>query len=86
VRYTPAVGWSGDESFGYTVTSSTGATATGRVTVTTLPSSPGHDAVLSAPASIVVLHSTTITGAVTPVADALPALSIQTQGSAGWAT
>jgi hypothetical protein len=86
ITYAPGVGWSGADTLTYTVTSTSGATATGRVTVTTLPSSPGHAATLSAPTSLLVLRTLTLTGAVNPYAAALPSVAVQSLTPAGWTT
>jgi hypothetical protein len=86
ITYAPATGWSGVDTVTYTVTSASGASATAPVAVTTLPSSPGHLAAISVPASLVLLRTTTLTGAVSPYSDALPTVAVQTYTAAGWVT
>ena len=86
ITYAPAVGRSGADTVAYTVLSASGATARGTVTITTLPSSPGHVATLSAPAAVIVLRHMTLTGAVDPHGDVLPTVAIQSLEAAGWVT
>ncbi len=86
ITYSPVLGWSGDDVFDYTVHAASGATATARVTVTTLSSTPGHTIDLAVPASVPVLHRVTLTGAVTPVDGVVPTVSVQVRIGVVWTT
>ena len=83
VSYRAAAGWSGTDSFAYSVTDASGATAESTVAVTV--TAPADRPVsFAAPASIVVLRGTTLTGTAAPVDAVVPAVTIQTLSATGW--
>lgn len=86
VLYTPDPGWNGVESFAYTLTSASGRTAQGTITVTTLASTPGHSVTLSAPATAYAQRSLTFSGAVDPLSGGPVAISVQRLRASGWVT
>ncbi|MBI1378848.1 MAG: hypothetical protein GC157_15420 [Frankiales bacterium] len=88
VTYTPADGWAGQDTFGYTVTTSSGGTASATVTVTTLDSTPGHTVEFSAPPAVAVLRTVTITGAASPTDAAVPSVTLRVRRttSSTWIT
>lgn len=86
VTYRPDVGWTGVDSFTYTITSATGQTARGLVTVTTLASTPGHSVTLSAPAAAFAQRSLTFSGAVDPLAGGPVSVTVQRLKASGWLT
>jgi hypothetical protein len=86
VVYRPDAGWTGVESFTYTITSATGQTARGTITVTTLGSTPGHSVTLSAPAAAFAQRSLTFSGAVDPLAGGPVSVTVQRLKARGWST
>lgn len=86
VLYTPDAGWSGTESFNYRVTSATGATAVGPITVTTLASTPGHSITVSATPTVIVQRYMGFKGAIDPLDGGPVTISVQRRTSAGWKT
>jgi len=84
ISYTPVIGWSGVDTFGYTLHAASGATATATVTVTTLASTPGHVIGVGVPASVPVLRTITLSGAVTPVDGDVPVVTVSIGTGATW--
>lgn len=84
VLYTPDAGWTGRESFTYVVASSSGATAQGTITVTTLDATPGHSITVSATPSVVVQRFLGFTGRVDPAAGGPVTVSVQRLTATGW--
>jgi hypothetical protein len=85
VSYRPAPGFTGADAFSYLVTDASGATDEAAVTVTVTPASD-RPVSFVAPASIVVLRSTTLTGSVAPAGGVLPVVALQSQSATGWST
>jgi hypothetical protein len=88
VTYTPEAGWAGQDTFAYAITDDSGRSARADVAITVTPVVvvPERPVSFVAPASIVVLHSAALTGAVQPVDGVVPVVEIQTQVAAGWVT
>jgi hypothetical protein len=84
VEYTTDPGFTGVDSFSYRVTDPAGATAEATVTVTvTLP--PGvRDVVLTAPSSVVVRRTATLTGTVPPVGAGPVSVQLEWLSVLGW--
>lgn len=83
ISYRAEPDWSGTDSFSYSVTDATGGTAESTVAVTvTAPADRPVSFV--APASIIVLRSTTLTGVAAPAAGVLPTLTLQSNKADGW--
>jgi hypothetical protein len=84
VSYTPAVGWSGEDTFTYSVQAASGQTATADVRVTTLPTTPGRTVGLALPGSSPALRPVSVTGAVTPVGAVAPVVTVDVRVGTAW--
>jgi hypothetical protein len=85
VSYRAEPGYAGRDSFGYSVTDASGATAESTVAVTvTAPAD--RPVTFVAPSRIVVLRSATLTGTAAPAGGVLPAVTLQAYSGTSWST